>query len=130
MKSQLKYIAVLEKQKREAWHAYILPFRVPYIPHSQLLELWRHRAVRINKVDVDSKENPSRYVTKYFEKGIRQELLENFSKQAYLSSRNLKKPDEDKFYTYETFDYNSSTVLYKTEYTTRFIKTASISIIM
>ena len=39
MKSQLKYIAVLEKQKREAWHAYILPFRVPYIPHSQLLEL-------------------------------------------------------------------------------------------
>lgn len=94
------------------------------------MELWGHGAVRINKVDVDSRENPGRYVTKYFEKGIRQELLENFSKQAYLSSRNLKKPDEDKFYTCETFDHNSSTVLYETEYTTRFIKTASISIIM
>ena len=94
------------------------------------MELWGHGAVRINKVDVDSKENPGRYVTKYFEKGIEQELLENFSKQAYLSSRNLKKPDEDKFYTCETFDHNSSTVLYETEYTTRFIKTASISIIM
>lgn len=94
------------------------------------MELWGHGAVRINKVDVDSKENPGRYVTKYFEKGIRQELLENFSKQAYLSSRNLKKPDEDKFYTCETFDHNSSTVLYETEYTTRFIKIASISIIM
>ena len=78
--------------------------------------------VRINKVDVDSKENRGRYVTKYFEKGIGQELLENFGKQAYLSSRNLKKPDEDKFYTYEIFDYNNSTVLYETEYSSKVYK--------
>lgn len=121
-KSKLKYIAVLEKQKRGAWHAHILLFSVPYVPHRQLLELWGHGAVRINKVDVDSKENRGRYVTKYFEKGIGQELLENFGKQAYLSSRNLKKPDEDKFYTYETFDYDSSTVLYETEYTSKVYK--------
>lgn len=38
-KSQLRYIAVLEKQKRGAWHAHILLFSVPYIPHKQLLEL-------------------------------------------------------------------------------------------
>lgn len=88
-------------------------FSVPYIPHKQLLELWGHGA---NKVDVDSKENRGRYVTKYFEKGIGQELLENFRKQAYFSSRNLKKPDEDKFYTYEDFNYDSSVVLYETEY--------------
>lgn len=115
-KSVLKYIAVLEKQKRGAWHAHILLFSVPYVPHSQLLELWGHGAVRINKVDVDSKENRGRYVTKYFEKGIGQELLENFGKQAYLSSRNLKKPDEQKFYTYKDLDFNDSTVLYETEY--------------
>lgn len=121
-KSQLRYIAVLEKQKRGAWHAHILLFRVPYIPHKQLLELWGHGAVRINKVDVDSKENRGRYVTKYFEKGIGQELLENFGKQAYLSSRNLKKPDEDKFYTYEVFNYDSSVVLYETEYTSKVYK--------
>mgnify|MGYP000559135941 CR=1 FL=1 len=74
------------------------------------------------KVDVDSKENRGRYVTKYFEKGIGQELLENFGKQAYLSSRNLKKPDEDKFYTYEDFNYDSSVVLYETEYTSKVYK--------
>ncbi|EJG60150.1 rep domain protein [Streptococcus pneumoniae 2071247] len=43
-------------------------------------------------------------------------MLENFGKQAYFSSRNLKKPDEDKFYTYEDFNYDSSVVLYETEY--------------
>ena len=69
-KNQLKYIAVLEKQKRGAWHAHILLFDVPYIPHNQLLKLWGHGAVRINKVDVDSKDNRGRYVTKYFEKAI------------------------------------------------------------
>ena len=56
-KSKLKYLTVLEKQKRGAWHAHILLFSVPYVPHRQLLELWGHGAVRINKVDVDSKEN-------------------------------------------------------------------------
>ena len=86
------------------------------------MELWGHGAVRINKVDVDSKENRGRYVTKYFEKGIGQELLENFGKQAYFSSRNLKKPDEDKFYTYEDFNYDSSVVLYETEYTSKVYK--------
>lgn len=118
-KSKLKYIAVLEKQKRGAWHAHILLFNVPYIPHKQLLTLWGHGAVRINKVDVDSKENRGRYVTKYFEKGIGQELLENFGKQAYLSSRNLKKPSEDKFYTYEELDYDNYTFLHETEYSSK-----------
>lgn len=118
-KSKLKYIAVLEKQKRGAWHAHILLFNVPYIPHKQLLTLWGHGAVRINKVDVDSKENRGRYVTKYFEKGIGQELLENFGKQAYLSSRNLKKPSEDKFYTYEELDYDNYTILHETEYSSK-----------
>ena len=49
-KNQLKYIAVLEKQKRGAWHAHILLFDVPYIPHNQLLKLWGHGAVRINNL--------------------------------------------------------------------------------
>ena len=100
-KSKLKYIAVLEKQKRGAWHAHILLFSVPYVPHRQLLELWGHGAV--------------------------QELLENFGKQAYFSSRNLKKPDEDKFYTYEDFNYESSVVLYETEYTSKVYKDGQYS---
>jgi hypothetical protein len=59
------------------------------VSHSILLKLWGHGEVRINKVDVDSKENRGRYCVKYFEKGIGEELLENFGKQAYLSSRNF-----------------------------------------
>lgn len=38
------------------------------------------------------------------------------------TQRNLKKPDEDKFYTYEDFNYDSSVVLYETEYTSKVYK--------
>ncbi|ATF26256.1 Rep protein [Brochothrix thermosphacta] len=115
-KSELKYLTVLERQKRNAWHAHILLFEVPYIPHEKLLSLWGHGAVRINKVDVDSKENRGRYVTKYFEKGIGQELLESFGKNAYLSSRNLLRPEETKVYLKDKLEFNESAILYETEY--------------
>ena len=63
-------------------------------------------------------ENRGRYVTKYFEKGIGQELLENFGKQAYLSSRNLKKPEEIKFFTSESLDdlVKNEDILFESNY--------------
>jgi hypothetical protein len=115
-KSRVKYLAVLEKQKRGAWHAHILMFEVPYVAHSELLKLWGHGAVRINKVDVDSKENRGRYVTKYFEKGIGQELLDSFGKKAYLSSRNLRRPEEFKELSFDNLEIENSDILYETEY--------------
>ncbi|MGF0047906.1 rolling circle replication-associated protein [Streptococcus hyointestinalis] len=118
-KSQLKYIAVLEKQKRGAWHAHMLLFDVPFIPHRQLLDLWGHGAVRVNKVDVDSKDNRGRYVTKYFEKGIGQELLENFGKHPYLSSNNLRQPIVDKNYEPFDYDFSDTDILYESEYSSK-----------
>lgn len=115
-KSKIKYISVLEKQKRGAWHAHTLLFSIPYIPHQKLLKIWGHGAVRINKVDVDSAENRGRYITKYFDKGIGQELIENFGKQSFLCSRNLKKPSMFKFYDINNNNFDGLTTIYENEY--------------
>lgn len=125
-KSKLKYLAVLERQKRKAWHAHILLFDVPFIPHEKLLNLWGHGAVRINKVDVDTKENRGRYVTKYFEKGIGQELLESFGKKAYLCSRNLQKPIESKLFLDNKIEIEDSAILYETEYVSKIYKNGQL----
>ncbi len=125
-KSELKYLAVLERQKRGAWHAHILLFEVPYVPHEKLLLLWGLGAVRINKVDVDSKENRGRYVTKYFEKGIGQELLESFGKKAYLSSRNLKKPEETKIYLKEKLEFNTEAILYESNFVSKIYRNGDL----
>jgi len=118
-KSELKYVAVLEKQKRGSYHTHILLFDVPFIKHSQLLKIWGHGAVRLNRVDVDSKDNRGRYVTKYFEKGIGQELLDSFGKKSYFASRNLKKPTEDKILLNENLEFDQSVVLYETTYVSK-----------
>lgn len=115
-KSRLKYVAVLEKQKRGSWHAHILLFDAPFVKHSRLLEIWGHGAVRINRVDVDSKENRGRYVTKYFEKGIGQELLDSFGKKSYFASRNLKKPDEEKILLNQNLEFDKSVIMFESTY--------------
>lgn len=127
-KSKLKYCATLERQKRGSYHAHILLFEVPYVPHDKLLTLWRHGAVRINKVDVDSKENRGRYCAKYFEKGIGQELLESFGKKAFYSSRNLKKPEVLKFFTFEETEdiIKHNEVLYETEYSGKIFRNGEL----
>lgn len=122
-KSKLTYLAVLERQKRGAWHAHILLFSVPYVPHKELLGIWGHGAVRINKLEhLDDSSNAGRYVVKYMEKGIGQELLESFGKKAYLSSRNLKRPEEAKIFLKDKLEFDSSVVLYETEYSSKIYK--------
>ena len=125
-KSKLKYLAILERQKRNAFHSHILLFNVPYIPHEKLLSLWKHGAIRINKVDVDSKENRGRYVTKYFEKGIGQELLESFGKNAYLSSRNLSKPEVTKLYLKDKLEFNGSAILYESKFISKIYRDGNL----
>lgn len=116
-KSVLKYIGVLERQKRGAWHIHLLLFDVPFVPHTQLLEMWGHGAIRINKLShLDSASNIGRYVSKYMEKGIGQNLLESFGKKSYLASKNLKKIDESKFYSKDELEFDESVILYETNY--------------
>lgn len=121
-KRQLKYIAVLERQKREAWHAHILLFNFPFVPHKDLLKTWGHGAVRINKLDsLDDSSNAGRYVAKYMEKGIGQELLESLGKKTFYFSRNLNKPEEFKLLTNENVVdlVKNKMILYETTYNSK-----------
>ncbi|MGT2959369.1 Rep protein [Streptococcus bovimastitidis] len=121
-KRQLKYIAVLERQKRGAWHAHILLFNFPFVLHSSLLETWGHGAVRINKLDsLDDSSNAGRYVAKYMEKGIGQELLDSLGKKAFYSSRNLNRPEELKLLTNENVEdlIQTDDILYESTYNSK-----------
>lgn len=55
-KQKLKYLAVWENQKRGAIHYHIIFFDFPFIKTKDLQEIWGHGFVKINKIDVDSKE--------------------------------------------------------------------------
>lgn len=59
-KQQLKYLAVWEKQKRGAIHYHIIFFDLPFIKHKALQDIWGYGFIKINKIDVDSKENRGR----------------------------------------------------------------------
>lgn len=65
---------------------------------------------------LDSKENRGRYVSKYFEKGIGQELLESYGKKSFLFFK-FKKPEIFKFITFEETEniLKHNEVLYETE---------------
>lgn len=116
-KRKIKYLATLERQKRLAWHAHLLFFDIEFIPHKDLLNIWGHGAVRINKLNhLNDSSNAGRYVVKYMEKSIGQSLLESFGKKSYLASRNLKKPEENKIFLKEKLEFDDSLVLYETEY--------------
>lgn len=121
----IKYIAVLERQKRGAWHAHILLFNFPYGPHKDLLRIWGHGAVRINKLDsLDDSSNAGIYVAKYMEKGIGQELLESLGKKAFYSSRNLKQPEEIKLLTNENVEdlIQTDDILYESTYNSKIFR--------
>lgn len=82
--------------------------------------MWGLGGVWINKIkELDSVENCGRYVSKYMEKGIGQELLESYGKKAYYSSRNLKKPDVIKITSSDELEdiVDIDKILYETEYT-------------
>lgn len=126
-KSKLRYLAVLERQKRKAWHVHILLFGVPFVPHKELLEMWGLGAVRINRLDnLDEVSNAGRYVAKYMEKGIGQELLESFGKKAYLSSRNLLRPEESKIFLKDNLEFKQSAILYETEYVSKIFRDGNL----
>jgi len=88
-KHTIKYIATWEKQKRGAIHYHVIFFGFPYIRKQELETLWGHGFVRINQIDVDSRENRGRYLSKYFSKNLE---LKEHKKKAFFTSRNLKKP--------------------------------------
>lgn len=116
-KSVLKYIAVWEKQKRGAIHYHIILFDIPFIKTKKIEEIWGNGFIKINKIDVDSKENRGRYISKYFSKSVDEK---DYKKKSFFKSRNLKKPKVHKLTTDLDVNLNDFAIIYNKEYT-RFI---------
>lgn len=85
----LKYLAVIEFQKRGAVHYHVL-LDIPYVPQNVLQELWGNGFIFINAID--HVDNIGAYILKYITKDNNDVRL--MGQKAYLYSRNLKKPEE------------------------------------
>lgn len=84
----LKYLAVIEFQKRGAVHYHVL-LNIPYIPQKDLQDLWGNGFVFINAID--HVDNIGAYILKYITKNNNDLRLQG--QKAYLTSRNLKHPE-------------------------------------
>jgi len=108
-KQSLKYLAVWEKQKRGAIHYHVVFFSFPYIKVKELQEIWTHGFVKINKVDVDSKDNRGRYISKYFSKDIDDK---DYKQKAFFKSQNLILPKIKRITKKELFDFSNENVVF------------------
>ena len=79
----------------------------------ELEKIWGHGFVKINKIDVDSKDNRGRYVSKYFSKDID---MKNYKQKAFFKSRNLKMPKTTKLTSREQLDFSNENVVYTKTY--------------
>lgn len=112
----LKYLATWEKQKRGAIHYHVIFFDFLYIAKEKLQNLWSHGFIKINRIDVDSKENRGRYLSKYFGKDLD---LKEHKKKAFFKSQNLKVPHETKVMLTEDIlhDLQKENIVFQKEYT-------------
>lgn len=87
--SYLKYLAIIEFQKRGAVHYHFL-CNLEYLPNAKLKEIWGHGFVRINKIKDVS--NLGAYVCKYLNKDAGNKKM--FGQKKYFYSKNLEEPQE------------------------------------
>lgn len=87
--SNLKYLGVIEFQKRGAVHYHVL-LNIPYVSHKELQELWGNGFVFINAIE--HVDNIGAYILKYMTKDNKDKRL--MGQKAYLASRNLIKPSK------------------------------------
>ena len=122
----LKYIATWEKQKRGAIHYHVIFFDFPYITKEKLQNLWSHGFIKINRIDVDSKENRGRYLSKYFTKDLD---LKEHKKKAFFKSQNLKIPKETKLILTDEIlrDLQKEKIIFQKEYTRQVYDTNALS---
>ena len=116
--NQLKYIATWEKQKRGAIHYHVVFFSFGYLKKSELEEIWGNGFVQINRVDVDSRENRGRYLSKYFAKDLE---LKEHKKKAFFKSQNLKMPRVRKISTSQPLDLSNKDILYSKNYSRKIL---------
>ena len=86
----LKYVYVVEFQKRGAIHFHVIFFNCGYIDCNLLSSVWGKGFVKINRInDVD---NAGAYVVKYMDKDLLDDRLKGHD--LYGRSRGLKQPQE------------------------------------
>jgi hypothetical protein len=92
-KSQIKYIAVPERQTRGAWHFHILLFDVPFILNDDVSKIWKNGFIKINQIKVNNMMDVFRYISKYISKQFDegQKHLKRFlSSQGFFKGYELK----------------------------------------
>jgi hypothetical protein len=91
---KLKYVVVVEFQKRGAIHYHAVFFNLPYIPNTTLAEVWGNGYIKINQID--EVDNIGAYVTKYMTKEQQDKAKEDklTGQKSYFTSRGLIKPVE------------------------------------
>lgn len=97
-KTTLKYITVVEFQKRGAIHYHTIIFNMPYIKHRDLQELWSNGHLKVNKIK--HVDNLGAYITKYMndpnkDQGRQEEDNRLKGRKSYFTSRGLNKPIEN-----------------------------------
>jgi hypothetical protein len=97
LKIKLKYIVVIEFQKRGAIHYHVVFFNLPYIKNSKLAEIWKNGFIKIN--EIDKVDNIGAYVTKYMTKEDYEAKKTDklIGKKSYFTSRGLIQPVEEYF---------------------------------
>lgn len=90
LKLKLKYVVVIEFQKRGAIHYHVVFFNLPYVKADFLASVWRNGFIKINAIE--HVDNIGAYVTKYMTKDSDDERLQG--QKSYFTSRGLKKPVE------------------------------------
>lgn len=124
---KIKYLAVIEFQKRGAIHYHVL-LDIPYIPQKDLQKLWGNGFVFINAIS--HVDNIGAYICKYMSKEGADERLRN--RRAYLKSNNLTRPEKiinhnlRDFYTLEKklinkYNLNSKKPVYVSNFETEIL---------
>lgn len=97
-KSVMKYVAVIEFQKRGSIHYHVI-CNLPYIDAQSLADSWGHGFIKINKIKGNKErfgssecDNVGAYVCKYMTKDNDDDRLKE--RRSFLMSRNLDKPKE------------------------------------
>lgn len=66
---KFEYISVIEPQERGAWHIHafiIFQSKAPYIPNTDIAELWKHGFTKTQKIDKNASDNMGAYFVAYF----------------------------------------------------------------
>jgi len=89
---KIKYLLVVEFQKRGAVHYHVLYFNFPYLANAgeKLEKLWGQGSVNVKAIS--SVKNVGAYVCKYLQKGTLDKRL--VGEKAFFTSRNLLQPLE------------------------------------